>query len=87
MKSKAVSQREHFHRRVSGRFGLELDGEDRRRIIEDIQRGRAKFVDRQSLRVTRWLITREGVEFIVVYDSRRKELVTALPPSWVAGRP
>lgn len=42
-------------------------------------KGKARFVDRQSNRVTRWVVEDEGREFPVVYDSRRKTIVTVLP--------
>lgn len=76
---KKNAQRVHARRRMRQRFGIELGEVRRRSIVQAIQSGRARFVRRQSCRVTLWRVEVDGVEVAIVYDSKRKEIVTILP--------
>jgi len=62
------------------RFGIDLGERRRRLIVQAIQSGRAMFLRRQSQRVSHWRVEVDGVAVVAVYDNRRKEIVTVLPP-------
>ena len=72
-------QRKHFRERALLRYGLDATREHQENIIRMIQRGNAKFVDSRSQRTSTFLVNYLDREMLVVYDSRRKTLVTALP--------
>ena len=74
--TKRESQRRHAARRAQERFGVEPTEESLRRIIQDIQGGRARFVKRTSLRCTVWETEFLGIPARVVYDTQRKQVVT-----------
>lgn len=79
MESKAKSQRKHAKRRALSRYGLALSRHHLDAIVLQIQSGKAKFVERQSNRVTLWEVSYEGHILPVVYDKIRKTCVTFLP--------
>lgn len=53
---KKLNQARHARQRAAQRFSLTVNHAEMRRVVKDIQQGRATFVDRQSLRVTRWVV-------------------------------
>jgi hypothetical protein len=81
--NKAQSQRRHAKRRAVERYALDLNRKDLARIVADIQHGRARFLGRQSNRVSLFGVSLSihGVmrEVPVVYDRERKQVVTLLP--------
>jgi len=77
--SKRNSLRSHARRRCAQRHGIVLDENRRRRIITAIQAGRARFIERQSNRITVWSVPYDDGALRVVYD-KRHEIVTVLPP-------
>ncbi len=77
--SKLLAQRAHAKRRAAERFGLNLTKEAQREIVSRIQNGKAKFLEKQSLRISLWLVDWNGTEMRVVYDKNRKSIVTCLP--------
>ncbi len=81
---KAIAERRHASRRARERYDLRYNRHDRHDIVQQIQTGRAKFVERQSGRVSVFDITHQGVSARVVYDKHRKEIVTFLPESVLA---
>jgi len=70
---------QHSRQRAWERYGIDLDKSLRRRIIQDIQNGRSTPIKTQSNRVTHHSIEVEGKRVRVVYDKRRKDIVTVLP--------
>ena len=48
-------------------------------IVAKIQNGKALFLERQSLRVTKWLVDVEDKKVAVVYDNKSHTVVTFLP--------
>lgn len=74
--SKKQNQKFHAELRSVQRFGFMIDVE---KAIKDIQSQKARFVERQSLRCTLWVIEQNGKEMTVVYDRMRKMIVTVLP--------
>jgi len=76
---KQKAQRIHARRRAAERYGITLDSELRNALIAEIQRGVTTIMFRQSLRVSIHRVDLDGRVYRVVYDKRRKELVTFLP--------
>lgn len=78
MKDKSESQEEHFRRRMRERFGVSVDQNTYSQFVRIIQGNQARFVERQSGRITVWDINFQGETLRVVYDKNRKKVVTAL---------
>lgn len=81
-KSKKVL-RIHARRRAYQRFGVLLTTDAIERIAKDIRNGRAKFFDRQSNTVTRWIVKLADKEVAVVYDKPRKTIRTVMPVEYL----
>lgn len=86
--NKARTVRRHARRRFRERFGVALDQDLEVQITRAItgkgnhpRVGGATFVERQSQRVTKWLIEITGTPIPIIYDEQRNQLVTALPAS------
>ena len=77
--NKSRAQRSHAKRRFYERFGILLNRKDRQNLINQIQGNRAKFVEKESNRVSLWDVMVKGKIIRVVYDKDRKNIVTALP--------
>jgi hypothetical protein len=77
--TKLHAQRRHAKLRAQERYGLSLNRIDLREIAGLIQQGKAVFLRRQSLRVSHWLVEVGGKSARVVYDRKRKTVVTFLP--------
>lgn len=78
MANKKQTERKHFKKRVNERFGIYVNNEEINRIIADIKIGDAPLVEKQTNRVSVYLTEVQGVKMNVVYDHRRKMLVTCL---------
>ena len=77
--SKQKAQRAHAKRRAKLRYGLDFTKKVRRTFTDKIQNNQAKFLYRQSRRVSIFQINHETKSYTVVYDSLRGEIVTFLP--------
>jgi len=82
-KRKSLSKRKaeihHFIRRAKQRYGMELNKQDVKRIVNKIQSGASKVLKKQSLRVAIHQVTYQGTSMIVAYDKNRSVPITALP--------
>ena len=76
---KVRALRIHAKRRLSERYGIAVNRVGLAEIVILIQSGKAKFLERQSNRVTVWDVTFRGQQIRVVYDTHRHAVVTALP--------
>lgn len=76
--AKRLAQRVHAKRRAEERYGLVVNKDTRRKLLECIWNGRTTFVMKQSLRVSVFDVEFEGETYRVVYDKIRKEIVTFL---------
>lgn len=65
--------------RASERYGIFCSLADLVEISSIIRDQKAKFVERQSNRLTVWDLFYQGKEVRVIYDSHRKSIVTFLP--------
>jgi len=78
-KPKKVSQNRHAQKRFLQRAGFWFDGSLNTLFIKQIQNGKAEFVEKQSHRVSVWLIPFRANKYKCVYDKQRKQIVTVLP--------
>lgn len=81
--SKKRCQYRHAKRRFLQRQGVEVSNGDLDSLVRIIQRGEAEFVERQSLRITKWRVDVFGMPCVVVYDRSRKSIVTVLTDEMV----
>ena len=77
--SKSQSQRIHAKSRAISRYDIDFNREDLNQIVSLIQKGKGILVERQSLRITIWLVKYKNEILYTVYDSTRKNIVTFLP--------
>lgn len=80
---KKKAQVMHTQKRCLERLGFYPEKQTIETWVAKIQNGSAKFLDRQSHRITRWVIAHKEDEFIVVYDKNRKNITTILPMEFV----
>ena len=79
--SKKVSQRIHAKRRCWSRYGLELTSRQIKEIVRQVQeQDDAVFITRHSNTRTIWRVNYSGKRLIVVYDNKRQNIATFLPP-------
>ncbi len=78
MMNKYKRVKRHLRKRMQQRLGLRLHKHRHQEMISQIQNGVAKFIKRQSNRITLWILEVEGNQVKVVYDSKRKQIVTVL---------
>ena len=76
--SKIQWQRKHFRERALLRYGLDATREHQENIIQMIKDGKSKFLNSRSNRTSVFQVDYLNREMLVVYDSKRKTLVTAL---------
>ena len=78
--TKAMINRKHAKKRLTERYGLELNHTDLREITRIIQESSGDFaIGRVSHSRTKHLINYKDMEILVVYDKNQKTIVTALP--------
>jgi len=70
--------------RAAQRYGVCLGKEEHEELVQQIHKQKAQFVERQSLRVTVWIVELDGTKMKVCYDSNRKAIITCLPPESIA---
>jgi len=81
---KTLTQREHFKRRLRERYGISINRHEYRDVVEWIQQADySDCLEKQSNRVTVWLVPIQGTNVPVVYDKHRHTAVSALPPEYV----
>lgn len=79
-KGKAAAERKHAKRRMVERFGIPVGDETLRKVVAAIQAGSAKFIRKQSNRVTLWEYPIHDVLARIAYDKKTKEIITILRP-------
>jgi hypothetical protein len=75
-KNKADTQRKHAMRRFTERFSKELRDCEYDLIIKHIQTNQAKFIEKQSNRLSVFKVRVENINAFAVYDKQRKTIVT-----------
>jgi elongation factor P--beta-lysine ligase len=76
---KERAERIHAERRFIERVGIDLTQNLHELLVSQIKKGKLKFVERQSVRVTLWETELNGITVHLVYDKKRKQIVTVLP--------
>jgi hypothetical protein len=79
-KKTALHLLRHSRRRVVERYGAELSEDNIRTIGRLIREGRSKLLRKDSINFSKHLVEFEGTEYRVVYDKKRRAVVTFLPP-------
>lgn len=81
---KTLKQRKrlHFQSRMKTRFGINLSSKECKDIVDFIQAGKSDCVKIQSNRVSIHAMNINDKLVHVVYDKKRKVVVTALLPEW-----
>lgn len=78
--TRAAAMRAHARDRALERYGLSYN----RSLLDDIRRairsGHNQVIQRVSLRVSLRMVTVRGQRLPIVWDSKRREVVTFLPP-------
>lgn len=74
--SKAKAQRRHAARRAQQRLGIALGPQRMAELVRMIQAGEMELHSKQSNRVTRFLHTIDDERCMVIYDRKRKNIVT-----------
>lgn len=80
-KNKADCQRIHATKRAKERFDLDLNSKDYDQLVNMIQKGKAKFLRKQSNRVSLFNVNFKEQDMDIVYDKNRKTVVTFLYPN------
>lgn len=78
MQSKHKTIARHAKRRCKERLDCSLTRFLHGNLVRLIQNNQAEFIERQSCRVTLWNVSFQGTDYRVVYDSKRKLIVTVL---------
>jgi hypothetical protein len=83
---KRKAQRIHAKRRFLERTGWSLTSADLDALSLQIRQGKAKFLRKQSNRVSHWEAESPRGCLRLVYDSRTKQVVTVLPKEEQSGQ-
>lgn len=75
----AVNQRIHAKNRIYERYGITLNQQTYHSLVKQIQANKAVFVGRETPSRTKWIISYEGQQIPVIYDSNKHTIVTFLP--------
>ena len=70
----------HFSRRLTERYGIWLQPGQYEQLCADIRNGNGRFLERESLTRTHWLLRINEKPVRVVYEKQLSALATALPP-------
>lgn len=76
--SKKTCQKLHARKRFNERFGVFLKKNDYNIIVNNIEKEKYDFLENQSWRISVWQGMVQGHETIIIYDSKRKSIVTFL---------
>lgn len=79
MTTMTSAERFHTKRRLAERYGIDATSADIFQMAKRIAHGEAQFLERQSRDVARWRLEYRGVPIRLVFDSRRRSILTALP--------
>jgi len=73
------AERAHTKRRLAERYGIEATSADIFGMAKRIAHGEGRCLGRQSRDVARWQLDHAGQSLRLVYDRRRRCILTALP--------
>ena len=76
--NKGKAQRKHAMSRAHTRLNFTLTNADYDAIVQGIHDNRYTLVEKQSNRVSKFLVKMKGDEFVVVFDKKRDTIITFL---------
>lgn len=79
MKSKLDNQKSHAIRRLFERYEIRVNDNQYQNLVNLIKDNKARFITRQSNRVTVFEISYLNRKLVACYDSSRKSIATFLP--------
>lgn len=71
--------RAHTKQRLAERYGLDATSADLFQMAKRIAHGEAQLLSRQSKTVALWQLAHQGLLLRLVFDSRMRSILTALP--------
>ncbi len=74
------AERFHTRQRLLERYALEVSSDDMFQLAKRIAHGQGELLARQGRTVAHWRLEFRGVMLRLVFDSRRRSILTALPP-------
>lgn len=82
-RGKAHNERKHAERRLWERYQIVYTDQVRKALLNCIQNGNASEIIKQSNRLRKYKLLYNSILLHIVYDRKRKEIVTFLPPEEV----
>lgn len=76
---KKDNDRVHVMKKAKARYGIPMNRLQRQDAIQQIKTNRSTFVRRSTRTRVLHIVTIEGEDMLVVYDSKHHRLITALP--------
>jgi hypothetical protein len=73
------AERFHTRQRLRERYALEVDSAELFQLAKRLAHGQGRLLHRQSRFVAHWALEYRGVMLRLVFDSRRRCILTALP--------
>lgn len=77
--TKAQSEKAHAIMRAEQRYGIKLNRKSYMELVKTIQSGKARFLFKETNRLSHFMVTAEGQQCHAVYDRLRGRIVTFLP--------
>ncbi len=77
--TRTLARRMHARRRAEERYGLILHRRQLEEIAGLIRNGRAELLERQSHTRTKWRLSYQGRDLLVMYSSSTRQVITFLP--------
>lgn len=78
MSLKDKQQRQHAKFRALQHFGVDLSNKEYDDLVSQITNGTAKFIEKQSDRVSVFLVVMRGTAVKAIFDKKRNTIVTFL---------
>lgn len=75
-----AAERFHTRQRLKERYGLDVSSTELFHLAKQLAHGHGEFVSRQSRHVAQWRLPFKGAVLRLVFDQRRRAILTALPP-------
>lgn len=73
----------HCWNRGIERYSVFIGEQVNAELVAQIQGGDAGFIEKQSLNISAWEIEVDGQKIPVIYDKKRKVIVTCLPKEYM----
>jgi hypothetical protein len=74
------AERFHTRQRLAERYGLHVSSDELFKMAKAIAHGQGTLLARQTRHVVHWRFDYQGQALRLVFDRRRRAIITALPP-------